>query len=117
MPGHVKKNSGPDEDPLPYLVVTLEMKREHAMKVYDSKKSYWCPDNKGNFIECLLESDDGTKAVVMCGHEVIHSGSKSLPRVAYLWSKMSMLQRLVTPTSISIFDSYNMKSLLFKFGH
>jgi hypothetical protein len=71
MPGHVKKTSGPDEDPLPYLVVTLEMKREHAMKVYDSKKSYWCPDNKGNFIECLLESNDGTKAVVMCGHEVI----------------------------------------------
>merc|ERR1711971_424098 len=69
MPGHVKKTTGPDEDPLPYLVVTLEMKREHAMKVYDSKKSYWCPDNKGNFIECLLESDDGTKAVVMCGHE------------------------------------------------
>ena len=70
MPGHVKKTTGPDEDPLPYLVVTIEMKREHAMKVYDSKKSYWCPDNKGNFIECLLESNDGTKAVVMCGHEV-----------------------------------------------
>ena len=70
MPGHVKKTTGPDEDPCPYLVVTLEMKREHAMKVYDSKKSYWCPDNKGNFIECLLESNDGTKAVVMCGHEV-----------------------------------------------
>ena len=71
MPGHVKKTTGPDEDPCPYLVVTLEMKREHAMKYYDSKKSYWCPDNKGNFIECLLESNDGTKAVVMCGHEVI----------------------------------------------
>ena len=39
------------------------------MKPYDSKKSYWCPDNKGNYIESLLESDDGTKAVVMCGHE------------------------------------------------
>ena len=91
MPGHVKKSSGPDEDPCPYLVVTLEMKREHAMKPYDSKKSYWCPDNKGNFIECLLESDDGTKAVVMCGHEVIHLGSKYLPRVAYLWSKMPKL--------------------------
>ena len=71
MPGHVKKTTGPDEDPLPYLAVTIEMKREHTMKPYDSKKSYWCPDNKGNFIECLLESDDGTKAVVMCGHEVI----------------------------------------------
>merc|ERR1711878_78678 len=39
------------------------------MKPYDSKKSYWCPDGKGNFLECMLESNDGTKAVVMCGHE------------------------------------------------
>ena len=73
MPGHVKKTSGPDEDPCPYLVVTLEMKREHAMKPYDSKKSYWCPDNKGNYLECMLDSDDGTKAVVMCGHEVTNT--------------------------------------------
>ena len=70
MPGHVKKSSGPDEDPCPYLVVTLEMKREHAMKPYDPKKSYWCPAGKGDYMECILESDDGTKAVVMCGHEV-----------------------------------------------
>ena len=70
MPGHVKKNAGPDEDPTPYLVISLEMKREDAMKPYDSKKSYWCPDGKGNFLECMLESNDGTKAVVMCGHEV-----------------------------------------------
>ena len=70
MPGHVKKNAGPDEDPCPYLVVTLEMKREDAMKPYDPKKSYWCPDGKGNYMECILENNDGTKAVVMCGHEV-----------------------------------------------
>merc|ERR1711962_1384014 len=44
-------------------------KREDAMKPYDAKKSYWCPDGKGNFLECMLESNDGTKAVVMCGHE------------------------------------------------
>jgi len=68
MPGHVKKSTGPDEDPAPYLVVSLEMKREHAIKVYDSKKSYWVPDGKGNFIEGLLESDDGNKAIVMMGH-------------------------------------------------
>merc|ERR1712223_2314474 len=38
---------------------------------YDSKKSVWVPhENKENgFIEGLLESDDGKKAVVMCGHE------------------------------------------------
>ena len=72
MPGHVKlgKPGEPDPDPSPYLVVTLEMKREDAMKPYDPKKSYWCPDGKGNYLECMLESDDGTKAVVMCGHEV-----------------------------------------------
>ena len=72
MPGHVKlgKAGEPDPDPCPYLVVTLEMKREDALKPYDPKKSYWCPDGKGNYMECILESDDGTKAVVMCGHEV-----------------------------------------------
>jgi myosin heavy chain 6/7 len=69
MPGHVKKNAGPDEDPAPYLIISMEMKREDAMKPYDSKKSYWCPDGKGNFLECMLDNDDGTKAVVMCGHE------------------------------------------------
>merc|ERR1711913_249102 len=71
MPGHIKKakEGEVDPDPLPYLVVTLEMKREDSMKPYDPKKSYWCPDGKGNFLECMLESNDGTKAVVMCGHE------------------------------------------------
>merc|ERR1711899_194845 len=56
-------------DPCPYLVVTLEMKREDAMKPYDPKKSYWCPDGKHGYMEGMLESDDGTKAVIMCGHE------------------------------------------------
>merc|ERR1712001_364136 len=56
-------------DPAPHLVVTLEMKREDAMKPYDPKKSYWSPDGKGNYMECLLVDNDGTKATVMCGHE------------------------------------------------
>jgi len=38
------------------------------MKPYDPKKSYWCPDGKGGFAEGLLESDDGTKAVMVLGH-------------------------------------------------
>ena len=73
MPGHVKlgKAGEPDPDPAPYLVVTLEMKRADMLKPYDPKKSYWCPDGKGGYAECMLESDDGTKGVVMCGHEVI----------------------------------------------
>lgn len=72
MPGHVKlgKSGEPDPDPLPYLLASMEMKRADMLKAYDAKKSYWCPDDKGGFIESLLESDDGTKATVMCGHEV-----------------------------------------------
>ena len=76
MPGHVKLGATgePDPDPEPYLVVTLEMKREAMQKPYDSKKSVWAPNNwspDGGFVEGLLESDDGKKATVMVGHEVI----------------------------------------------
>jgi hypothetical protein len=75
MPGHVKlgKAGEPDPDPLPYLVVSLEMKREDMLKAYDPKKSVWVPTDDHGYREGLLESDDGTKAVVMCGHEVIFS--------------------------------------------
>jgi len=71
MPGHVKlgKPGEPDPDPLPFLVVTLEMKRADMLKPYDPKKSYWCPDGKGGYQESILEDDNGTKATVMCGHE------------------------------------------------
>ena len=55
----------------------------------------------------------------------IHSGSKCLARMGYLWSKIPMFQRawlreggkVATPTGFSIFDSCDMKSLWFKFGH
>ena len=72
MPGHVKlgKTGEPDPDPAPYLIVSLEMKRADMLKPYDAKKSYWCPDGKGGYAECMLENDDGTKATVMMGHEV-----------------------------------------------
>jgi len=72
MPGHVKlgKAGEPDPDPLPYLVVSMEMKRDDMLKPYDPKKSVWVPTDDHGFREGLLESDDGTKAVVMCGHEV-----------------------------------------------
>ena len=58
MPGHVKKSTGPDEDPLPYLVVSIEMKREDMMKPYDSKKSYWVPDGKGGYVEGMLKFNE-----------------------------------------------------------
>ena len=73
MPGHVKLGAGggEDPDPSPYLMVSLEMKREAQAKPYDSKKSVWCPDGAGGFSEAMLESDDGKKATVMVGHEVM----------------------------------------------
>ena len=51
MPGHVKagKPGEKDPDPEPYLVVTLEMKREDMQKPFDPRKSYWCPDGKGGY--------------------------------------------------------------------
>ena len=72
MPGHVKlgKSGEPDPDPAPYLVVSMEAKRNDMLKEYNAKKSYWAPDGQGGFKEGLLESDDGTKAVMMMGHEV-----------------------------------------------
>jgi hypothetical protein len=73
MPGHVKagKPGEADPDPSEYLIISLEMKRADMSKPYDAKKSYWSPDGKGGFMESLLLSDDDTKAVMQCGHEVI----------------------------------------------
>ena len=81
MPGHIKKGdpNEKDPDPLPYLVVTLEMKRADAQLPYDPKKSYYCPDGKHGYMECMLESLDGDKATVACGHEVI---KKTIRRTA-----------------------------------
>ena len=75
MPGHVKlgKSGEPDPDPCPYLVISMDMKRADMLKPYDPKKSYWGPDGTGGFKEGILEADDGTKATMMMGHEVIHS--------------------------------------------
>ena len=74
MPGHVKlgKSGEPDPDPIPYLVISMEMKREDMLQEYDPKKSYWAPDDKGGFRKSMLIEDDGKKATVMCGHEVIY---------------------------------------------
>ena len=73
MPGHVKlgKPGEADPDPLPYLVVSMDMKRADMLKPYESKKSVWVPDGNGGFREGLIHEDDGKKATVMLGHEVI----------------------------------------------
>ena len=72
MPGHVKaaKSGEKDPDPEPYLVVSPEMRRDDMMREYNSKKSYWCPDAKGGFMECMLDSRTDTEATVYCGHIV-----------------------------------------------
>ena len=41
MPGHVKKTTGPDPDPSPWLVVSPELKTKLKAKPYDTKKSVW----------------------------------------------------------------------------
>ncbi|XP_040569561.1 myosin-4 [Lepeophtheirus salmonis] len=71
MPGHDKKGKPgePDPDPEPYLVISMEMKREDMLKPYDPKKSVWAPDGNGGFKEGLLVSDEDGKALVMIGHE------------------------------------------------
>ena len=72
MPGHIKLGAKgePDPDPKPYLLVDIETKRADQNLEYDPKKSYWVPDGKGAYMKAILESDDGTKANVTCGHEV-----------------------------------------------
>ena len=71
MPGHVKLGAkGEDPDPEPYLVVSMEAKREDMMKPYDSKKSYWCPDGKGGYAECMVQKMDEKEGEVLMGHIV-----------------------------------------------
>ena len=62
MPGHVvkKKPGEEDPDPTPFLVVSLEMKREDQQKPYDPKKSCWVPDKATHgYFEGLIESASG----------------------------------------------------------
>ena len=44
MPGHVKKTSGPDPDPSPWLEVKEHIREEQKKKAYDPKKSVWVPN-------------------------------------------------------------------------
>ena len=86
MPGHVKlgKAGEPDPDPLPYLLVSMETRREDQNIEYDPKKMYWCPDGKHGYMKSILLSDEGGKATVMCGHEV---------SLSYFLSRRSVILR------------------------
>ena len=66
----------------------LLQKTHDALKIYRAPKL--CP------------------ATVMC---------KKVHKISFLRLKRQFSRRQATPTSFSIFDSYDMKSLWFKFGH
>ena len=54
MPGNVKKTSGPDPDPSPWLEVKDHMKEKSKAKPYDPKKSVWVPNankEEGGYFE------------------------------------------------------------------
>ena len=71
MPGHIKKTSGPDPDPSPWLIVSHDLKVKLKQKPYDPKKSVWVPNKAdGGYIEGLLESKEGNKCVVNVNGEM-----------------------------------------------
>ena len=71
MPGHIKKTTGPDPDPSPWLVVSAELKNKLKSKPYDPKKSCWIPNKAdGGYLEGLIESKDGAKVTVNVKGEV-----------------------------------------------
>ena len=88
MPGHVKKTTGPDPDPSPWLEVSEELKKKLLSKPYDAKKSCWVPDKVTHgYNEGLIESTDGDKVTV----KILESGEVS--------------QHFLT-TYLSLFKSY-----------
>jgi len=71
MPGHIKKTSGPDPDPSPWLAVSFDLKAKNKAKPYDPKKSCWVPNKAtGGYDEGLIESKDGAKVTVKVGSEM-----------------------------------------------
>merc|ERR1712012_191533 len=60
MPDHIKKTTGPDPDPSPWLEVKDHIRAEQKKKAYDPKRSCWVPNaNKevGGYFEGLSEED------------------------------------------------------------
>lgn len=48
-----------DEDPTPYLFVSLEQKRIDQSKPYDSKKACWVPDEKDGYVLGEIKATKG----------------------------------------------------------
>ena len=61
MPGMPNKKDE-EEDPTPYLYISLEQKRIDQSKPYDGKKACWVPDEKEGFV---LGEIRGTKGDIV----------------------------------------------------
>lgn len=48
-----------DDDPTPYLFVSLEQKRIDQSKPYDSKKTCWIPDDKEGYLLGEIKATKG----------------------------------------------------------
>ena len=71
MPGHVKKVTGPDPDPAPWLAVSEELKNKNKVKPYDAKKSVWVPNKAdGGYLQGLVTEKNGNKISVEVNGEV-----------------------------------------------
>ncbi|CAL4063540.1 unnamed protein product [Meganyctiphanes norvegica] len=64
MPGHVKKNEGPDPDPSPWLFVTREQKVKDMAKPYDAKADCWVTDPEEGFAMGKIKGTKGNMVSV-----------------------------------------------------
>lgn len=66
-----------DEDPTPYLFVSLEQRRIDQSKPYDSKKNCWVPDEKEGYLLGEIKATKGDiVSVGLPGGEVMHNRKK-----------------------------------------
>lgn len=69
-----------DEDPTPYLFVSLEQRRIDQSKPYDSKKNCWVPDEKEGYLLGEIKATKGDIVTVgLPGGEVITSCNQLPP--------------------------------------
>ncbi len=102
MPGHVKKTTGPDPDPDPWLIVTDTLRAKLKAKPYDAKKSCWVPEKStGGFSEGLIESTDGDKVTVKILESGDVSSDSKLFFVQYLVSIISSQPCIRCPFALS----------------
>ncbi|XP_016989403.1 myosin heavy chain, muscle isoform X26 [Drosophila rhopaloa] len=71
-----------DEDPTPYLFVSLEQRRIDQSKPYDSKKSCWIPDEKEGYLLGEIKATKGDiVSVGLAGGEVRDLKSEKVEKV------------------------------------